>query len=293
MIDLHIHTIHSDGKYTVKEILNMAEERKLKIISFCDHNVLGAYEELKKIDVNKYFLGKIVPGIEFDVKYQDKLFHMLGYNFDIEKLNKSKYIDRRGNDELIKEEQNILEFLKSVCKNLKIKLSDDLEIKTPNEAANDLIKADMEKHEENKEILDELLGKDRKISFWRGHITNPESPFFIDFTKGVPTPQEVANEIHDAGGIVVLPHVFEYKACDNKQFLEDMYNLGILDGIECIHTKHTDEQINYLKQFAKDKKLIITGGSDFHREDKQTLGYGNFGKTEIIDEFCEKIFCNL
>lgn len=285
MVDLHIHTCHSDGKYSAKEILCMAEKINLKTISFCDHNLLGAYEELKSIDVKKYFSGNVISGIEFDMAYQGKLFHILGYNFDVDKLNKSRYIDRSSENDLIQIERNILEHLKTVCKNLGIKLSDNLKIDSPNEAANDLIKEDMVKYKENDEILDEILGKDRNISFWRGHITNPKSPFFIDFTKGVATPEEVAKEIHNAGGIVVLPHVFEYKTCDNKQFLNDMYNLGILDGIECIHTKHSEEQIEYLKEYCKEKNLIMTGGSDFHREEKQTLGYGGFGKIEIIDEF--------
>ncbi len=285
MIDLHIHTNHSDGKYSVKEILCLAQEKNLKVISFCDHNVLGAYKELENIDVEKYFSGRIIPGIEFDIAYQGKLFHILGYNFNVEKLNKSKYIDRNDKEQLIAIERNILVTLKSVCQKLGIKLSDNLEIKSPNEAANDLIKADMMKYEENNEILDELLGKDRKISFWRGHITNPDSPFFIDFTKDLPSPKEIAEEIRNAGGIVVLPHVFEYKTCDNKKFLDDMYNLGILDGVECIHTKHSQEQINYLKQYCKEKNLIMTAGSDFHEEDKQKIGYGCFGKVEITDEY--------
>ncbi len=289
MIDLHIHTCHSDGKYSVKEILIMAEKINLKTISFCDHNVLGAYEELNEIDVKKYFSGKIISGIEFDIVYQGNLFHMLGYNFDVDKLNTSKYIDRKSKEDLIQIEKNILKHLKNVCKNLGIKISEDLNISSPNDTANDLIKADMLKYEENNEILDKLLGKDRKISFWRGHITNPESPFFIDFTKGVPGPEEIAKEIHNAGGIVVLPHVFEYKTCDNLQFLNDMYNLGILDGIECIHTKHSEEKIEFLKQYCKEKNLIMTGGSDFHREGKQILGYGSFGNVEITDEFGKDI----
>ena len=289
MIDLHIHTCHSDGKYSAKEILEMAEKLNLKTISFCDHNVLGAYEELSKINVDKYFSGRIIPGIEFDIAYQGKLFHILGYNFDIDKLNKSKYIDRSTDEDLIRIEMGLLEYLKSVCKKLGIKLSENLKINSPNDAANDMIKEDMMKHEENNKILDEILGKDRKISFWRGHITNPDSPFFIDFTKGVPSPEEIAKEIHEVSGIVVLPHVFEYKTCDNKQFLNDMYNLGILDGIECIHTKHSEEQIEYLKDFCIKNNLIMTGGSDFHREEKQKLGYGSFGKIEITEEFAEQI----
>lgn len=287
MVDLHIHTNHSDGKYSVKEMLCMAQQKNLKAISFCDHDVLGVYDELKTIDVKEFFSGKIIPGIEFNVAYKGNLFHLLGYNFDVEKLNKSKYIDRRNDEQLMAIEKEFLEKLKKVCKKLGIKLSNNIEIKTPNDSANDLIKEDMMKYEENNEILDELLGKDRKISFWRGHITNPQSPFFIDFAKGMPTPEEIAKEIHDAGGVVVLPHVFEYKTCNNKEFLNEMYNLGIIDGVECIHSKHSLEQINYLKQYCTEKNLIMTGGSDFHSEKKQILGYGCFGKMEISDEYCK------
>ena len=38
-------------------------------------------------------------------------------------------------------------------------------------------------------------GKNREISFWRGHVTNPESPFFIDYTANVPSAKEIADEI--------------------------------------------------------------------------------------------------
>lgn len=284
MVDLHIHTTNSDGEYSLKEILNMSEEKGIKAISFCDHNVLGAYKELKNIKVSDYFSGKIIPGIEFDMKYKEKLFHILGYNFDIEKLENCKYINRKTPQEKLEDQKNILEFLKSVCKKLNIKLSDNLEV-TSNKPANDIIRDDMLTYEENNEILDKLLGKDRNISFWRGHVCNPKSPFFIDFTKNLPSPEIIAEEIHKAGGIVVLPHVFEYKFYDGKEFLNEMYELGILDGVECIHTKHSLDQVAYLKDYCKEKKLIMTGGSDFHNKNMQNLGYGCFGKIEITDDY--------
>ena len=286
MIDLHVHSSNSDGYYTVKEILEMAQEKGINTISFCDHNVLGAYEKLKNMDVEKYYDGKIITGIEFSFVYDNKVFHMLGYNFDVDKLNKSQYIDRRTEEDLIKEEENNLEFFKSVCQKMGIKLSPDLKIVKSSEPANDIIKSDMQKHKENDPIVDEILGKDRKKSFWLGHVTNPNSPFYIDYTKGLPNAVEIANEIHNAGGIVVLPHVFEYRSIDNIQFLNEMYKLNILDGIECVHTKHNKEQTQYLIDFCKEHDLVMSGGSDFHTDKRQTLGYTELG--EISDEFCLK-----
>ena len=286
MIDLHVHSTNSDGYYTVKEILKMAEENNINTISFCDHNVLGAYEELKNMDIKKYYNGRIITGIEFDFVYDKKVFHMLGYNFDVEKLNNSKFIDRRTEEDLIKEEEKNLEFFKEVCKTMGIKLSPDLKITKSSVPANDIIKSDMQKYKENDEILDKILGKDRKKSFWLGHVSNPDSPFYIDFTKGLPTAIEIANEIHEAGGLVVLPHVFEYKSIDNIEFLNEMYQLNILDGIECVHSKHNKEQVEFLINFCKEHDLIMSGGSDFHTDERQTLGHTELG--EISDEFCLK-----
>lgn len=38
MIDMHMHTIYSDGDKTVEQVLKMCEERKLEYISITDHN---------------------------------------------------------------------------------------------------------------------------------------------------------------------------------------------------------------------------------------------------------------
>ena len=286
IIDLHVHSTNSDGAYTVQELLEMAEKKNINTISFCDHNVVGAYEELKNMDIPKYYSGNIITGIEFDFVFEKKNFHMLGYKFDADKLKNSKYIDRSTKEDIIKEEEKNLEFFKDVCKKLGIKLSPDLKISKPSDRANDLIKSDMQIHEENKDIVDTILGKDRKKSFWLGHVTNPESPFYIDYTKGLPTAVEIANEIHEAGGIVVLPHVFEYKSIDNKYFLDEMYKLNILDGIECVHSKHNKEQTDFLVDFCKQHDLLMSGGSDFHTDERQTLGYTELG--EISDDFCLK-----
>ena len=54
MIDLHIHTTCSDGQLTVEQLLEKANNSRLSVISFCDHNVLGAYQ----IENNKSFCKK-------------------------------------------------------------------------------------------------------------------------------------------------------------------------------------------------------------------------------------------
>lgn len=288
MIDLHIHTNHSDGMLSVEEILKRAREQKIGVISFCDHNVLGAYEELEMINKKEKEGIRVIPGIEFDFVFEKKRLHILGYEFNWKKMNSSSLINRKTKDEIIEEERKNLKFLKKVCKAQGIKIDDDLDITETNQKASTVIKYNMMKFEENNEILDEMLGKDREKSFARGYVQNPNSPFFIDETIGLPTANDVANVIHTNGGKVFLAHPYDYKNINGEELISKIYNLGILDGIECIHTRHSKEQVLYIKKFCKEHDLLVSGGSDFHRDMKQKLGFGIQGTEPITEEFLLK-----
>ena len=283
-IDLHIHTTFSDGQLGVKEILEYAKENQIKAISFCDHNVLGAYGFLENMIVEDSEI-EIITGIELNFTFQNNNLHMLGYDFDWKKMNEGKYINRKNEKEIIEEENKKLEFLKSVCKNQGIKFDENIKIYKSNQLASTVMKYHMMEFKENDEILDKMLGKNREKSFARGYVHNPNSPFFIDETSGLPTATEIANFIHSSGGKVVLAHPFEYKNLDGKKYIKDIFDLGILDGIECMHTRHTLEQVEYIKEFCKENHLMITGVSDFHRESKQKLGYGVNGTVEIDEQY--------
>lgn len=71
--DLHIHTHHSDGVNTPQEIVDRAE-RRLGVISICDHDTIAAYDHLPAA-AN---VG-ILPGIEISTGIDDQSIHLLGY----------------------------------------------------------------------------------------------------------------------------------------------------------------------------------------------------------------------
>ena len=63
MVDMHIHSIYSDGDKTIREILKMCEEKKLEYISITDHNTCRQYND-KTLLNNDIFNGKIIKGVE-------------------------------------------------------------------------------------------------------------------------------------------------------------------------------------------------------------------------------------
>ena len=79
MIDLHIHTLYSDGDKTVEDVLKMCEEKKLEYISITDHNTCMPYND-NALKNNNIFSGKIIKGIEMNATFQNKKIELLGYN---------------------------------------------------------------------------------------------------------------------------------------------------------------------------------------------------------------------
>ena len=96
MIDLHIHTTHSDGLPSVKDILTLAEERKLDYISITDHDAVGAFKELQTLNYKDYFSGKVIPGCELRFVYNNMQMEVLGFGFDYEKMKGNYWVNKES-----------------------------------------------------------------------------------------------------------------------------------------------------------------------------------------------------
>jgi hypothetical protein len=75
-----------------------------------------------------------------------------------------------------------------------------------------------------------------------------------------PSVEETIDEIHGAGGIAVLAHPGKFNNFDE---IEKYLELG-LDGVEVWCPENSDEQVQALQALCKKKKLLMTGGSNFH-----------------------------
>lgn len=91
MIDLHLHTNHSDGTDSVEELLENAERQKIEIISITDHNSVGAYYELEKNpEMRRKFSGEIVIGSEIKAIFNDINIEILAYGINYKNINIKK-----------------------------------------------------------------------------------------------------------------------------------------------------------------------------------------------------------
>ena len=211
MVDLHMHTTNSDGTDSIEETLKKAESLKLDYISITDHDTCKGYEELKKIEIDKIYSGKIINGIELKCLYKKRTVEVLGYNINIEKMNKwlsTFYKDRSRAHTQMK----YFNFLYEKCKEMGIIMSKKEYIIWNPEVylASIKIYADFKKYPENESKFPEDLWNEFS-TFTRKYCADPNYPLHIDKTDDYPSLGEAIKAVKDADGLAFMPHIFIYK----------------------------------------------------------------------------------
>ena len=80
MIDLHIHSVFSDGSNTPEELVTLAEEIGSTAVALADHDTTDGRERAVKASSGKNVT--VIPGIEFSTRWFQKDVHILGYFMD-------------------------------------------------------------------------------------------------------------------------------------------------------------------------------------------------------------------
>ena len=284
MIDLHMHTVHSDGKRTVEQTLEKAEKQGLKAISITDHESCKAYEILKEKEIRKKFSGEIIPGVEIKCIYQGRVIDVLGYDINPEKMELwiSKIYADKTHDKL--EEK----YLRKHCKTF-VKLGvnfpeyEDIVWDKNHDWANLVAYRELKANPENENIVPKEMWESFQ-NFRHLFCYNKNSAFYIDKTEDYVSVEEGIKAIHDCEGKAFVAHVFIYNwAEDKEQFIEDLISNYNFDGMECYYSKFTEEQIKYIEKVCKEKGLLLSGGSDSHGWEDIEIGVGK-GDLEVPDE---------
>lgn len=258
MLDLHMHTRYSDGSDEVSMVLEKAEKLKLKCIAITDHNTCLEYNELKNKKIRSLFSGKIIPGVELNTKVLGIPIEILGYNVDTDLLQ--KYIDETymSNEERCKLE---VERLYNKCISEGILLPEDFVEKYDGSMyASKYLHSLITKDENNKKLIDEDSWKDSNI-FYRRYMSVPTSKFFVDMDDILPSFEKASEIVKKSGGMVFIPHIFEYGENSIKilNYILDNYKF---DGIECYYRNFTQEKTDFLLDICKKHNLYKSGGSD-------------------------------
>jgi predicted metal-dependent phosphoesterase TrpH len=270
LIDMHIHTVYSDGEKTPIEIVHMAKENNVSTFSITDHDTILGVQELLK-NYNEPNL-RFISGIELTAKINKGRLHILGYGIDPynKKLNESLVFLKENSIKRVREMVGYIRDRFNITFN-----DQDLE-KMYNSVGN--------------------IGRPdiAKLCLKYGYVSNTQEAFnkylieaYDHLRKSTLklTDYECINLILETGGIPVLAHPIslEKDNYDLNNYILKLMKYG-LEGIEVYHSSQDEEYSNQLKKIANQYNLLISGGSDYHGEiikPDVMLGSGKNGNVKI------------
>ncbi|MDD5491153.1 MAG: PHP domain-containing protein [bacterium] len=268
-IDLHVHSVFSDGTLTPQKIVEYAVKRKLSAIALTDHDTTDGVP-IAQQHAQQFGL-EVVPGVELSVEMpgrSDLELHILGYYLDYQD---ESFQERLSFFRKKRHERAVLMLEK--LKDLNVFLDGAKLLETTNDNAIGRL-----------HFAQSLLEE--------GYVHNIQEAFqrFIGFNKPayVPKarlmPEQAIKMITDVDGIPVLAH--PYFSEINRDMIALLVGFG-LKGIEVYHSRHSKSDIDRFRQYASEFNLLITGGSDCHGEiDKNEALLGNM---EVSFELLEKM----
>lgn len=275
MIDLHLHTNHSDGTDSVEELLENAEKQKLEIISITDHNSVGAYFELEKNpEIRKKFNGEIVVGSEIKTTFNNTNIEILAYGIDYKNIDIKK-------ENIMQVQSDILNHFIKVAKKLGMKVDENIKVNVEDKDktyASWVFCDNIMKYRENEEII----GPFNRITFYREHEGNKNSPFYYNTSKYYDDCQTLINKIHKAGGLAFLAHGLIYPFDDKRKTIEELVKTTNIDGLECIYPLFNEEERKFMIGLCEKYNRFMSGGSDYHAKNKPTTFMGTGINNNIL-----------
>lgn len=237
--DLHCHSTCSDGTLTPQEILHKAQELGLSGLSITDHDTTMAYPEV--IDDAKDLGIEMIPGVEFSTMYGGESIHVLAYSFPID------HIAIQGLCKMHRErrEQRAELIVHKLKKNgVYLDFHDLKRHRT-------IVRPHIAKEMIKKGYVDSIEEAFKKYLGKNGACFVPSETISTEQTIEI---------IHSCGGIAILAHPHLIR---NKKVVKGLLELPF-DGIEAYYARFPKSECEKWLKIAKERNMLISGGSDFH-----------------------------
>ena len=252
MIDLHTHSLASDGTDTPGELINKAHARGISVLGLMDHDTVAGWDEA----ISYLRPGmSLVLGSEISCQTLDGTsVHMLGMLFDRENTALAEVLSTTRDNRLTRMNRIVARLNEA---GFEISIEDVLAQLAPGATLG------------RPHLADALIAK--KIVASRDEafteLLHNNSKYYISHYS--PTPEDAIRLIKQAGGVAVIAHPLASlrgRTVSIDSF-KSMVEAG-LDGIEISHRDQSEDERQLLREVVEQYDIIATGSSDYHGNGK-------------------------
>lgn len=254
--DLHVHTTASDGRLSPAECVACARQAGLRVLAVTDHDTMDGLAEARRAAPADL---QIIPGIEFGCRWpgSNREIHILGYGCDPTQGEFSAEL-RVLREERDRRAAAMVERLNRL--GLLITLAD-----VHRQAGQGTVG----RPHVARALVERGCAADVADAFAR--YLNPGGAGYVEHYR--PTPERAVALICAAGGVAVLAHPGMIADDALVRALLDLE----LEGIEVYHPAHGAEEVRRYLDVARQRGLLVTGGSDFHGPGSEGAPIGSHG----------------
>ncbi len=271
-VNLHIHSIYSDGTASPEEIVALAREAGVELISLTDHNTFDGYPRFERACHEagiQFIKGVEIDGVQPEIGFEQDILAYFpnGGEQSVEELLKRIALRRRGRvDRALAGAAahfGIGEGVLTFEKLEEMALSErGFKAMIPNRVVYKYLLSEGIELPQYPEVI--------KQSYWAKIWSRDEDAASPD------TLYQVIKTIHQGGGYAVLAHFgFHFRAnpqrmrAEQAEYIEHlryMKSIGLW-GLELHpyrYSPHRDEINNIMREWAEAVGLNLTTGSDYH-----------------------------
>jgi len=278
----------NDGEFSPEDIVDMAYDRGVTTIALSDHN--GVKGVPRAMTAGKAKGVKVISAIEIDCQFQGVNLHLLGYHVDPFSSELEDFRNMMN--------QRELDAVPQMVANLQ-RLGFEISYEEVMGKAGNTIPAG--------EFLGEILlesGKNKDhpslIPYWKGggRSNMPYLNFYLDFFKKgkaayVPISfislKDAVEMVQRNGGLPILAHPGGSLG-GQYELLDGIMDLGVL-GLEVFSSYHGPEETEFFFEYALERNLRYTVGSDFHGKNKPGLTIGCTDCRSLDEEILSQLSC--
>lgn len=244
VVDLHLHTLASDGRLSPTELVQLAAGQGLKVIAISDHDTTEGLAEAYQA-AQQFPDLRIIPGIELSTDIPGDEIHMLGYFMDYED-DEFQGILRQFRAGRLERGRLMVEKLATLDVHVEwervMEIAGDGSVGRPHIA---LAMVEAGYIKEPREAFTDYLGRNGLAYVEREKMT----------------PAEGVEMLGRVGGVAVLAHPAQLADLDDK--VAELKAAGLM-GMEVHYAMYSTETVAYLASVAERHGLIPCGGSDYH-----------------------------
>lgn len=246
-IDLHVHTIYSDGHWTPEGLCDYLASEHYALVSVTDHDRVDHVGEMQQLGIERGIA--VLSGVEVTTDWHGQIAHLLCYGFTTDCGALSEIVTRTvrlQKENIEKVHQTLLQRGFAFPRRREIFSRTHGELERPIDNATLLVE--------------------------HGYVADIQTGIAViadaGFTSITASLADAVAAAHEDGGVALIAHPGRQDTSFGHfdvAALATMVSEGIaLDGIEVYYPSHTVEQVQAYEALVHERHMLASSGSDSH-----------------------------